>query len=67
MDMKPKCKECKHWEFTRTLGSPDHSEWHCRFGFRPNKFCLELAEDNVRCIRDYYRKHPEEQQLKFKF
>lgn len=61
------CRECKHWIFSTTLGSPDAPEWHCRHGFKPSNDCQDLAEYNVKCKRDYYRHHPEELQLELKF
>lgn len=62
-----KCKTCKLWVFTTTLGSPDVPVWHCRSGFTPSEECQEQAEYNRKCIRDYYARHPNERQLKLKF
>ena len=62
-----KCKQCKCWEFTKTIGSPDVPEWHCRYGFTPSAGCQDMAEYNAKCKRDYYRRHPEELQLELKF
>lgn len=67
MAKKPKCKECPHWEYTKTIGSPDVPEWHCRFGFSPSDSCQEMAEYNIKCKREWYKKHPEELQLKIRF
>ena len=62
-----KCKQCKCWVFTKTLGSPDAPEWHCRHGFTPSSDCQEMARYNEEGIRKYYRRHPEELQLKLNF
>lgn len=62
-----KCRECKSWEFTKTLRSPDVPEWHCRYGFSPSKSCQDMAAYNREHARNYYREHPEELQLKLKF
>lgn len=53
---KPKCKRCKFYVFTPTLGSPDVPVWHCRSGFTPHFWvdfeppifspCYELAFSN---------------------
>ena len=67
MDAPHRCRECKHWEFSTTLGSPDVPEWHCRHGFKPSADCQDEAEYNEKCQRDYYRRHPEELQLELKF
>lgn len=61
------CQRCKHWELSKTLGSPDVPEWHCRQGFTPSEDCQDMAEYNDRCKREYYRKHPEHQQLQLNF
>ncbi len=67
MAKSKKCQQCKHWELSRTIGSPDVPEWHCRHGFTPTKDCKVMAEYNTECIRKYYRQHPEELQLKLNF
>lgn len=36
---KPKCKQCKFWEYTKTLGSPVVPVLHCRSGFTPCAYC----------------------------
>lgn len=33
--MKPDCKSCKYFRFSKTLGSPDLPVWHCRDGLSP--------------------------------
>lgn len=65
--MKPKCKDCPFWEYTKTLGSPDVPEWHCRDGFSPSEDCRDLAEDNRLKTIEYYRKYPHERQLEIRF
>lgn len=67
MTASKKCQNCEHWRYTKTLGSPDVPELHCRFGFSPSKDCQSMALYNVECIRKYYREHPNELQLQFKF
>lgn len=67
MDAPHRCRECKCWEFTKTIGSPDVPEWHCRYGFTPSAGCQDMAEYNAKCRRDYYRRHPEELQLQLQF
>ena len=62
-----RCRECKHFELSTTLGSPDTPEWHCRHGFTPSADCQDMAEYNQECQRDYYRRHPEELQLQLNF
>jgi len=62
-----KCKRCKCWVYTETLGSPDVPEWHCRHGFTPSSDCQEMARYNEECTREYYRKHPDELQMIFNF
>jgi len=62
-----RCLKCKHWELTRTVGSPNQAVWHCRFGFSPSDDCQDMAEYDLKCIRDYYREHPEYLQLKLNF
>ena len=62
-----KCRECKQWIFSTTIGSPDTPEWHCRHGFMPSEDCQDMAADNDKCRQEYYRKHPEELQLTFDF
>lgn len=51
---KPKCKQCKFWEYTKTLGSPVVPVWHCRSGFTPwaDAFgsCIKRADREI-----YYR------------
>ena len=62
-----KCRECKHWIFSTTIGSLKVPEWHCRHGFTPSSDCQDEAEYSVKCQRDYYRRHPEALQLELKF
>ena len=62
-----RCRECEHFELSKTLGSPDVPEWHCRFGFTPSDDCQDMAEYNMKQRREYYRRHPEELQLELKF
>lgn len=62
-----RCKQCKQWIFSRTLGSPDTTEWHCRHGFTPTPDCQKMADYNDECKRKYYREHPEELQLQLNF
>lgn len=64
---RPNCNYCKFWKFSRTLGSLDVPVWHCRFGFSPSEDCLASAYYNVKCINDYFKKHPNELQLSFNF
>ena len=61
------CRECKHWELSSTIGSPDVTIWHCRHGFTPSEDCQEMAGYNEECKRKYYLEHPEELQLKLNF
>lgn len=61
------CTGCKYFQFTETIGSPDKKVWHCRDGFKPSKDCKGFAEYNDRCREAYYRKYPNELQLKIKF
>jgi hypothetical protein len=65
--VKSKCKQCKRWIFSTTIGSPDTPEWHCRHGFTPSDDCQKMADYNDDCQRQYYRKHPEELQLELDF
>lgn len=62
-----RCKKCKHWEFTTTIGSIHKPIWHCRFGFSPSEDCQDMAEYDIQCIRNYYREHPEYLQLQLNF
>lgn len=63
-----KCQKCKYHRYSKTLGSPDSEVWHCRDGFKPtDSDCQGSAEYNDNAKREYYRKHPEELQLQFKF
>ena len=66
-DTTSRCRECKHWMFSTTIGSPNVPEWHCRYGFSPSKDCQNMAEYNMECQCEYYRKHPEELQLELNF
>lgn len=49
---KPKCKQCKFWEYTKTLGSPIVPVWHCRSGFTPWADalgdCIKRAERKIK-------------------
>lgn len=67
LDSPNRCKQCKQWIFSRTLGSPDTPEWHCRHGFKPTADCQEMADHNDELIRKHYREHPEELQLQLNF
>lgn len=62
-----KCKGCKCWVYSETLGSPDVPEWHCCHGFTPSSDCQEMARYNEECTREYYRKHPDRLQLRLNF
>ena len=62
-----KCERCKYWIYSTTLGSKDVEMWHCRFGFSPSRDCQWLGDYNVKCKREYYKKHPEDLQLKLPF
>lgn len=62
-----KCKRCKCWILSTTIGSPDVPEWHCRQGFTPSNDCQQIAEYNEDCKRQYYREHPKELQLELNF
>jgi hypothetical protein len=44
-----KCRECKNYIFSKTLGSPETNVWHCRDGFTPSadNFCKKLAASNA--------------------
>ena len=53
--------------YSTTLGSKDVEVWHCRFGFSPSRDCQWLGDYNVKCTREYYKKHPEDLQLKLPF
>lgn len=64
---KKLCTGCKYFEFTETIGSPHKKEWHCHDGFTPTADCKQMAARNEQITRDYYRKYPEELQLKIKF
>lgn len=63
-----KCIKCKFWVYSETLSSMPDKEWHCRDGFSPrDPDCQQEAERNLRMRREYYRKHPEELQMKLRF
>ena len=62
-----KCQQCRFFEYSRTIGSPNVDVWHCRYGFSPNKSCHDLAEYNKRIKEKYYREHPEELQMDLRF
>lgn len=62
-----RCKMCKRWIFSKTLGSPDIPEWHCRYGFTPSEDCQKMADYNDECKIKYYREHPKELQLELDF
>ena len=59
---KPKCKQCKFWEYTKTLGSPVVPVWHCRSGFTPwaDAFgsCIKRAERNFKAYLKDKKEHP---------
>ena len=60
---KPKCKQCKFLEYTKTLGSPVVPVWHCRSGFTPweDAFggCIKRAERNFKAYLKDKKEHPE--------
>ena len=60
---KPKCKQCKFWEYTKTLGSPIVPVWHCRSGFTPWADalgdCIKRAERNFKSYLKDKKEHPE--------
>lgn len=63
-----KCQKCKYHIYSKTLGSPDCEEWHCRQGFKPtDSDCQTAADRNDAIKREYYKNHPEELQLKLNF
>lgn len=62
-----KCKSCKFWIFSKTLGSGDVPIWHCRDGFSPSKDCIDIAKYNAKIRKLYYKKHPDMLQLTFHF
>ena len=68
---KPKCKDCKFFEFTICLCSLDKPIWHCRDGFTPSNVngftCVDMAERNLRIRHQYYRDNPDELQLSLNF
>lgn len=61
------CTGCKYFEFSETIGSPHEKVWHCRDGFTPSKDCKDMAAYNDKCRKAYYRKYPNELQLKIRF
>lgn len=62
-----KCVRCRYFEFTETLGSKDVKVWHCRDGFTPSNDCKDMAAYNDECTKAYYKKYPNELQLKLRF
>lgn len=62
-----RCYNCRYWVFTETLRSQDKPEWHCRDGFSPSKDCKDMAAYNDECTKAYYKKYPNELQLKLRF
>jgi hypothetical protein len=63
-----KCQKCEYHIYSKTLGSPDCEEWHCRQGFNPtDRDCQAEADRNDAIKREYYKNHPEELQLKLNF
>ena len=55
---KKKCLTCPYWEFTKTIGSPDEPEWHCRDGFSPSPDCQEGAAYNDKCMEEHPEQRP---------
>ena len=62
-----KCKKCKFWIFSVTLGSPNIPIWHCSHGFVPYPDCIIEAEYAEYCKKLFYKRHPEYLQLKLNF
>lgn len=55
---KKKCLTCPYWEFTKTIGSPEEPEWHCRDGFSPSPDCQEGAAYNDKCMEEHPEQRP---------
>lgn len=65
---KPRCRDCKYYVFTKTLGSPDTPVWHCRDGFSPRQDqpkkgiedCRKMAMHNDWATALYQQEHAQQ-------